>query len=235
MITKEIVEKLVGTKIKNLDVYIRAFTHKSALKQIPSLSKSYENLEFMGDSVLGFIITKYLYDTYCNEEEEGFLTKARTKFVRGSTLSTISERLGLYNWILMDDKGIKKGWNRNPKIMEDVLEALIGAVYIDLGILHTKQFIFRLIDMFPVDMHDDNYKDALMRLCQNRRIQLPVYQVDSQVNGVFVVYVYIESMRYGSGHGSTKKQAEQCAALKTLELFTINELQGERTPGASGI
>ena len=88
--------------------------------------------------------------------------------------------------------------------------------------------------MFPVDMHDDNYKDALMRLCQNRRIQLPVYQVDSQVNGVFVVSVYIESMRYGSGHGSTKKQAEQCAALKTLELFRINEFQGEGPPGASG-
>jgi len=223
MITREIVEGLVGTKINTLETYVHAFTHKSALKQFPTLTKSYENLEFMGDSVLGFIITKYLYDNYNSCEEEGFLTKARTKFVRGSTLSTISERLGLYKWIIMDEKGIKKGWNRNPKIMEDVLEALIGAVYIDLGLLHTKQFIFKLLEAFPVDMSDDNYKDALMRLCQNKKVQLPVYTVDEQCSGVFTVSVYIQEIKYGSGQGTTKRQAEQMAALKTLDCFYTSD------------
>jgi ribonuclease-3 len=226
LITRDIIERLVGTKINTLDHYVTAFTHKSALKQYPNLTRNYENLEFMGDSVLGFIITKYLYDTYCNEEEEGFLTKARTKFVRGSTLATISERLGLFDLIIMDDKGIKKGWNKNPKIMEDVLEALIGAIYIDLGILHTKQFIFRLLNTFPVDMHDDNYKDLLMRLCQHRRIQLPDYHIENQTNGLFHVTVVIQGVRYGAGYGPSKKQAEQMAALKTLELITTNESQG---------
>ena len=223
MVTREIIEGLVGTKINTLETYVHAFTHKSALKQFPTLTKSYENLEFMGDSVLGFVITKYLYDNYNSCEEEGFLTKARTKFVRGSTLSTISERLGLYKWIIMDEKGIKKGWNRNPKIMEDVLEALIGAVYIDLGLLHTKQFIFKLLEAFPVDMSDDNYKDALMRLCQNKKVQLPVYTVDEQCSGVFTVSVYIQEIKYGSGQGTTKRQAEQMAALKTLDCFYTSD------------
>jgi ribonuclease-3 len=225
MISKSEIEELVGTRVSNVDVYVQAFTHKSALKQYPELKSSYENLEFMGDSVLGFIVTRYLYDLYSSEQEEGFLTKARTKIVRGTTLSSISERLGLYRWVLMDEKGTKKGWNRNPKILEDVLEALIGAIYIDLGIIHTKQFIFRLLKEFPVDMNDDNYKDQLMRICQNRRFELPLYTIDAQLNGVFYISVYINSFLYGRGSGTTKKQAEQVAAqeaIKTLGQHLIN-------------
>lgn len=225
MITKRELECIVGTKVNNMDVYIQAFTHKSALRQYPELKKSYENLEFMGDSILGFIVTRYLYEKYSNEYEEGFLTKVRTKIVRGSTLATISENLGLYNWIIMDEKGIRKGWNRNPKILEDVLEALIGALYLDLGIIHTREFVLRLIHEFPIDMNDDNYKDQLMRVCQNQRYQLPFYKVDSFLNGIFYVSVFINSCMYGQGSGTTKKQAEQIAAfnaIKNLGIIDIN-------------
>ncbi len=220
-ITKREIEEIIGTKISNVTVYTQAFTHKSALKQYPDLKTSYENLEFMGDSVLGFIITRYLFDKYSGEYEEGFLTKARTKIVRGSTLATISERLGLYRWIIMDDKGIKKGWNRNPKILEDVLEALIGALYIDLGIIHTKQFVFKLLEENPIDMNDDNYKDQLMRFCQNRKYELPVYIVDSFVNSIFYMSVNVNGYVYGRGSGTTKKQAEQFAALEAVKNFGL--------------
>lgn len=228
-ITKSEVETIVGTKVSNVSLYVQAFTHKSALKQYPDLKQSYENLEFMGDSVLGFIVTRYLFDQYSGDHEEGFLTKARTKIVRGSTLSIISERLGLYKWVIMDDKGTKKGWNRNPKILEDVLEALIGAIYIDLGIIHTKQFVFKLLENNPIDMNDDNYKDQLMRICQNRRFELPVYNVDSQVGGVFYISVFVNGILYGRGQGTTKKQAEQNAAfeaIKYLSYYMINAPQG---------
>jgi ribonuclease-3 len=217
MIDRSNIECLVGTKVSNVALYVEAFTHKSALKQYDTLTKSYENLEFMGDSVLGFIVTRYLFDKYSGEYEEGFLTKARTKIVRGTTLSSISERMGLYKWVLMDDKGIKKGWNRNPKILEDVLEALIGAIYMDLGIIHTKQFVFKLLDEYPIDMNDDNYKDQLMRICQSRRYELPVYNVDSQLNSVFYISVYVNSVAYGRGCGTTKKQAEQVAAFEAIK------------------
>jgi ribonuclease-3 len=221
VITKLEVEGVIGTKVSNVALYVEAFTHKSALKQYTDLTKSYENLEFMGDSVLGFIVTRYLFDKYSTEHEEGFLTKARTKIVRGTTLSSISERLGLYKWILMDDKGIKKGWNRNPKILEDVLEALIGAIYIDLGIIHTKQFVFKLLDEYPIDMNDDNYKDHLMRICQSRRYELPVYNVDSQLNGFFYISVYVNTIMYGRGYGTTKKQAEQAAAFEAIKTLGV--------------
>ena len=131
---RNMLSALVGTKVNKIELYRRAFTHKSALKRYKGLSGSYETLEFMGDSVLGFIITRHLFDKY-EKEQEGFLTKARTKMVRGKTLCEIATQLGLDSWILMDDKGIRNNWNTNPNILEDVFEALVGAIYLDLGMV----------------------------------------------------------------------------------------------------
>jgi ribonuclease-3 len=119
------IENLVGTKIKNLSFYQRAFTHKSALKEYEQCKESFETLEFMGDSVLGFIITKFLFDRF-ESRQEGFLTKARTKLVRSETLADIALKLGLNKLVLMDEKGIRNGWNNNPKILEDVFEGPCG-------------------------------------------------------------------------------------------------------------
>ena len=118
-VTKPQIEQLVGTKIKNLDLYQKAFTHKSALKEYEQLNESFETLEFIGDSVLGFVITKFLFDQY-ESKQEGFLTKARTKLVRGETLANIAKILGLEKMVVMDEKGMRNGWNNNPKILEDV-------------------------------------------------------------------------------------------------------------------
>jgi len=122
-----------------LSLYQRAFTHKSALKRY-TLDKTYETLEFMGDSVLGFVITKMLFDKY-ESRQEGFLTKARTKLVRGTTLAEISQRLGLQRFIYVDHKAERNGWAHNAKLGEDVFEALIGAIYLDLGLVHAKRCV----------------------------------------------------------------------------------------------
>src|SRR6056300_1380645 len=98
-ITKERAEQLVGTKIKNLDLYQKAFTHKSALKEYEQFTESFETLEFIGDSVLGFVITKFLFDRF-EGRQEGFLTKARTKLVRGETLAELAKNLNFDKWIL---------------------------------------------------------------------------------------------------------------------------------------
>ena len=214
-------EKLVGTKINNSKLYQRAFTHKSALKKYKNLDGSYETLEFMGDSVLGFIITKFLFDKY-ETEQEGFLTKARTKLVRGKTLCEISERLGLHKWVLMDDKGMRHGWNTNPHIREDVFEALVGAIYLDLGMVHAKKFVFSSFEHVDMNLTDDNYKDQLMRWCQANKVILPEYHVKGQYNGTFHIEVVVDGVSYGSGFGKTKKDAEQNAAqiaLSTSDKF----------------
>lgn len=212
---------LIGTKINTLDLYRRAFTHKSALKRYSGLTSSYETLEFMGDSVLGFIITKHLFDLH-EKEQEGFLTKARTKMVRGKTLSEISKILGLDALILMDEKGERNNWNKNEHIMEDVFEALVGAIYLDLGMVHAKRFVLDSFTKVTTSLVCDNYKDQLMRFCQSMKYPLPEYIVSGMMNGQFCVTCYVNSIDCGAGFASTKKQAEQNIAeiiVKTDSRF----------------
>ena len=210
------IEKLVGTKIGDLSLYQKAFTHKSALKQYEHLEHSYETLEFIGDSVLGFVVTKWLFDRY-ESQQEGFLTKARTKLVRGETLADIARKLQLQDVVLMDEKGMRNKWNNNTKILEDVFEALCGAIYMDLGLLHAKEFILRIYeDPAFVNMEcllvDDNFKDHLMRYCQSNNFPLPEYRIVDHTDGVFVIDAYVQQNFLGRGWAKSKKQAEQNAA-----------------------
>jgi len=216
IIDRASVDTLVGTKILNLDLYQKAFTHKSALKENDNLDGSFETLEFIGDSVLGFVITKFLYDRY-EQHQEGFLTKARTKLVRGETLADIATKLELYKWIQMDEKGMRNNWNYNPKILEDAFEALIGAIYMDMGLLHAKEFILRIytnpsyVNMESI-MVDDNFKDHLMRYCQSNGLELPVYSIAGHDNGIFYINVLVDNVSVGVGCAKNKKLAEQNAA-----------------------
>lgn len=216
-VSKEQIEQLIDTKIKDLSLYQRAFTHKSALKEYEQFTESFETLEFMGDSVLGFIITKFLFDRH-EEKQEGFLTKARTKLVRSETLADIALKLGLNDLVLMDEKGMRNSWNNNPKILEDVFEALVGAIYMDLGLLHAKQFVLRIyqdpkyIDLNSI-MIDDNFKDKLMRYCQVNNLPLPEYRVVSHEDGVFFIDALVNNQFAGRGYAKSKKQAEQLAAM----------------------
>ena len=210
------IENLIGTKISKIELYQKAFTHKSALKDNESLEGSFETLEFIGDSVLGFIITKFLFDKYENKQE-GFLTKARTKLVRGETLAAIAYKLKLYEWVVMDEKGLRNGWNKNPKILEDVFEALVGAIYMDLGLLHAKQFVLKLYnDPSIVDLRcimvDDNFKDHLMRYCQTNGLTLPDYRLVHLNDGNFIIDVFVDGVCLGRGTAKSKKQAEQNSA-----------------------
>ena len=210
------IEKIAGTKIGDMTLYKTAFTHKSALKDFPD-GESYENLEFMGDSVLNFIVTKYLFDKYNSEEHEGFLTKARTRIVRGTTLARISDSLEMWRWVQMDEKGLRNGWNRNPKILEDVLEAFIGAMYLDLGLIHTRVFVLGLLERYPVDINwDDNYKDQLMRWCQQRALEVPTYFIEGFTDGEFSVRVTVLG-KTGTGTAKNKRQAEQNSAFDLLK------------------
>jgi ribonuclease III len=229
-LTKERAEQLVGTKIKNLDLYQKAFTHKSALKEYERFAESFETLEFIGDSVLGFVITKFLFDRY-ESKQEGFLTKARTKLVRGETLAKIANSLNLNELVIMDEKGMRNGWNNNPKILEDVFEALIGAIYMDIGLIHAKEFILRIYqDSNIVDMNsimiDDNFKDHLMRHCQVNNWPLPDYRVAAHHEGLFYIDIYINNGFVARGIAKSKKQAEQNAAQTYFnvaeELKTYN-------------
>jgi ribonuclease-3 len=121
----------------------------------------------------------------------------------------------------MDEKGIRNGWNHNEKVLEDAFEALIGAIYLDLGLLHAKKFVLgifsdtNLVDLDCI-MVDDNYKDRLMRYCQANRLNLPEYSIASHVNGTFCIKVSVNGGTLGHGSAKTKKQAEQLSAHEAL-------------------
>lgn len=212
MISKQDVESILGFRIKNFELYKKAFTHKS----VKDVFDSYETLEFMGDSVISFIVTKYLFDNF-EEKQEGFLTKARTRIVRGKTLACIAKELELYKFIHMDEKGLRNNWNTNPKILEDVYEALVGAVYLDLGLIYAREFVLRTLDIDHMSLEDDNYKDHLMRWCQSKKYSLPVYDSELVKSGTFCVTVTIDGVPFAQGYGKTKKEAEQNAARCSLE------------------
>lgn len=211
---------LVGFKIRDIGLYQCAFTHRSGVRASVS-DVSYETMEFMGDSVLSFIITKYLYDRY-KDDQEGFMTRARTRLVRGKTLTAVAEHMGLDRYVLMDDKGMTLGWQRNPKVMEDVFEALVGAVYMDAGLIYARTFVlgaFERCGMFDESFirADDNYKDALMRACQNKHIDQAVYASSRDASGTFHVAAHILGRFVGEGRGKTKRDAEQMAARRAIE------------------
>jgi ribonuclease III len=226
-------EKILGFKINNIDVYQAAFVHKSALKAYlvaGCITESYERLEFMGDSVINFIITRYIFQQY-QDEDEGFLTRIRTKLVCGTVLADISKKLGLQNFIVMNERGLANGWNNNDRISEDVFEALVGALYLDLGLLAAIDFVesvFKLFVDFDDIQKDNNYKDMLMRHAQAQNIKLPIYKSLDTVHAgkkIFEVHCWVNGRPSGYGRHKNKKQAEQKAAYQALLFHKVLERQ----------
>ena len=215
MLTRETLERTLGFRVCNFDNYIRVFTHKSASRDLGT--ESYERLEFIGDSVINFVVAKYLFDAFPTADE-GFLTKVRTRLVCSKTLAEFSRNLGLGQFVIMNERALRQGWNTNTRILEDVFESLIGALYLDLGLHTAKTFLISVIERF-MNAHDllteTNYKDILMRYVQSKGAPLPEYRASQPSASIFDVSVDIEGFE-GRGRDSCKKGAEQLAARCVL-------------------
>jgi dsRNA-specific ribonuclease len=132
----------LNLKVNNIEVYHTAFVHRSYLrtgresesfgKCVPLQKVCNETYEFLGDTILNSVIGTYLYDRY-RDQNEGFLTKTRTKMVRGTTLGEMAKRLGLHEWIIISQHVESEGGRDNPRILEDLFEAFIAAIYLDNG------------------------------------------------------------------------------------------------------
>ena len=226
MIQRRDVEKIVGTKVNNVKIYQTAFVHKSAMSD--TINECNERLEFMGDSVLSLVVTKHLFTCY-PKAQEGFLTRIRIKLVSGPTLAKFANFLGLNKWVLMDERAHEKGWHNNPKILEDVFEAIIGAIYLDLGMIHAREFILRIInDPRVIDFRslliDTNYKDVITRHCQAKKWDPPNFVATQETNGAqkwFSVKLFVQSNLCGEGVGKSKRDAEQAASLVGLNTLKI--------------
>ena len=214
----EILEKLEIKPIKE-SLFVRAFTHTSYANE--QKTESYERLEYLGDAVLEFIMSEYLYKN--TEKKEGEMTKLRAHYVCENALYEYAIRLGLNDYILLGKGELDSGGRNRKAIVADVFESFVAALFLDQGIEEVKKFIYKhiipLIERKEIDFFSD-YKSILQELVQTDKRSLSYVVVDEvgpSHNKTFTVNVVIDNIIYGSGTAHSKKEAEQEAAKDALK------------------
>lgn len=221
-------EKIFKISIDNQSLYQQALTHRSYLESNGANAESNERLEFLGDSVLSLVIAQYFFENF-PDEDEGFLTKIRAKFVNRDSLVQASESIGISDYIIVGDQLSRDFLNNSKTILADTLEALIGAMYLDKGLQFCNKFIYRILIKPNIkDDHylvDENYKSQLLEYTQAEKISAPLYEVvkeeGPQHERVFTVRVFVGNDEMGTGKGMNKKTAEQNAAHLALRKIHL--------------
>ena len=214
-------QKSQKIKFKNNSLLIEALTHKSANKRFNN-----EKLEFLGDRVIGLILSKKLIDLY-PDENEGVLDKRFAILVNRETCSDISWSIGIQNYIIMGNQK-KKITRKDKKILSDCCEAVIGAIYVDRGYDFAKNFILKIwkknIDKSDITILDP--KTKLQEYSLKSYKKLPLYFLISSSGPrhkpIYKISVSITGSKQFIGIGGSKQQAEQNAAAKLLKGKNIN-------------
>lgn len=214
----------------NLMFYQKAFIHKSVLRFLAnqeeeSLRMSYERYEFLGDSVLNLVIANFVFHRY-PDKDEGFLTRIRTKLVNGKTLAYLSRKLNLNKYLIISKNVENIGGRNNERFLEDIFEAFICSINLDLGFKYAEKFILDTINEHInfIDLEEDNnYKDILLRKCQQSIQVNPEYEL-VETSGpahkkMFTSVVIIRGEKYSEGTSKTKKESEQIASRLTLDYL----------------
>ncbi len=185
--------------------------------------QSNERLEYLGDAVLGTIVAEYLFKKYPNKNE-GFLTKMRSKIVKRATLNTIADKMGL-DVFLSQYNNTKL----SKSMLGNALEALVGAVYLESGYNHTKDYVVntilrKYIDIHSLESFDDNYKSQLLEWCQKNGKAVSYkmkkkYKFDKRDR--FKVAVLIDNAETATADDFNKKSAEQTASFKAMQILGI--------------
>jgi len=261
LITKEEVIRIlkeydIEEEIHNLEYYQRAFIHKSYIKKenkddveleekpedcLDLQETSNERLEYLGDAILSATIASYLYERFPNEEE-GFMTRIRTKLVNGEMLGSLADKMDLNEHLVISRHVEEKCNGRNSvKILEDIFESFIGAIYLDfnetevehprldfysgLGFQICQVFIISIIEKFvdfsDLILNDYNYKDQLMRYFQQKFKHTPKYKeilVEGPPNNRSFTMCVMKNDNTVLAYGKekSKKKAEQLASKNAL-------------------
>ena len=200
-----------------------ALTHSSFAFEIGSNDFN-EKLEFLGDSVLGVVVTEFIFNTF-TELQEGGLAKLRANLVRAEALAEIAEELRIGDFVLIGRGAEQSGGRGNESILADCLEAVIGAVYLDQGYEKTRKFV---IDIFYKKMMElgkapelGDPKTTLQELTMERWSILPDYTIINQEGPahrpMFSATVSVRGQTFGRGVGTSKKRAQQIAAKQALK------------------
>jgi len=213
--------KKFGYRPKNLLLFKIALTHKSIANTSEKLVSN-ERLEFLGDTILDAVIADFLYHKF-PEEDEGYLTKIKSKVVSRKTLSTIAESMKISDFIVY-----QKGRNIRLSTLEgNAFEALIGAIYLDSGYETVKKSISHTVLRLHLDLptlleKEIDFKSKLFIWSQKNQLNIDFKSIREElIDGEwhYEVEVYINSNPYGRGIGDSKKVAEQAASKETLDLI----------------
>lgn len=228
MLTSKDVQAITGFAPKQLELYISAFTHRSYLNEHRTFELPHnERLEFLGDAVLELVATEHLYKNY--DHPEGELTNFRSALVNYKMLSGIAKRMGLEEHLLMSRGEAKDTGRARQVILANAIEALIGALYLDLGYEPSQTFIEKeiLIEL-PAIISGQKYldpKSQLQELVQDKHGVTPTYGVVSESgpdhDKVFVVASYQGDKEIGRGQGPSKQEAEIDAAENALKNLGV--------------
>ncbi|MBE7073855.1 MAG: ribonuclease III [Clostridiales bacterium] len=203
--------KFLGYKFKDIGLIERALTHSSKSEI------NYERLEFLGDSILDFLVGEYFY-IHC-DEAEGRLTVLRSQYVSENHLAKIFDNLKLAKYVKL---GKSYQGEISKAIKGDVVEAVLGAIYLDGGLNEAKNFIKKYFDLDNYkNMIDENYKSKLQELVQGNFKCKMTYQTEPCENG-FTSTFCMDEDEIASGEGKSKAEAEQMAAKLAIEkLFLL--------------
>ncbi len=198
-----------------------ALTHRS------KSSHNYERLEFLGDSILGFVIAEWLYQRYPSISE-GRLSRMRSSLVRKETLAMVARSLQLSDYLILGEGELKSGGFNRASILADVIESLIGAIYLDSGFTKAKEFILtkfepQLSNVSETSSLKDS-KSKLQEYMQKHGYQLPIYKVidtsGKQHEKEFTVECSADDLGINASASAwSRRSAEQCAAKLVFEMI----------------
>jgi ribonuclease-3 len=210
----------INKKFNNLNLLEEALTHKSWSAENEGTGPN-EKLEFLGDSVLGLIVTEHIYATY-PELSEGQLSQLRSVVVGKNSLKIVAEELNLGSYLKLGNATV------SDALLEDAIEAVIGAIYLDEGWSSAKDFVLQLLGVRIDELskkNNEDYKSRLKMIFEKQSLPPPKYSIQTEGpdhEKTFFATIRIADEIVGDGKGSSKKEAEQVAAGKALKRF-INE------------
>lgn len=243
--TMQALAKSLGLDVQDLEKFNKAFIHTSYSNENDLAEyKNNERLEFLGDSVLGFLVSEYLYQ-HSKTMREGELSKLKARVVCQKVLARLARELGLGNSLLLGRGEELSGGRFRDSILADCFEAVVGAIYLTCGIEEARKFIHgQLVGEINRAKKGkgeaSDHKSKLQELIQKEMNQLPRYRVvkadGPDHDPTFEVEVTIQDHILGVGQGKNKKDAEQLAAQQALENTpaVLNEIRSADSLPAEG-
>jgi ribonuclease III len=226
-------EERIGYQFRDPGLLEHALTHRSrAHEDVSGGVVDNESLEFLGDAILGFLIADMLFREF-PEHREGQKSKIKAWVVSTPSLARLGEGIGLGEWLLLGRGEEKTGGRRKQALIADSYEALIAAVYLDGGLEPVRRFVHRefrsLLDearrSVGLTAFTMDYKSALQELAQGRELPLPEYALTAERGPdhqkTFEVEVRVQGKPIARAEGRTKKEAEQHAAARALEILRV--------------